>query len=122
MTKHHASPTAAITTPATAGPINREPFTRDEFRAMAFGKSSRRAIIAINNACRAGMSNAFTNPWNILNPAISQMVPGPDSAVNATQARATDWIRDNTWVTTSTRWRFQPRQVEKLLFGRHCLR
>ena len=62
IAKHHASPTAAITRPATAGPTIRLPLTMDEFSAMAFGKSARSSTICTTNAWRAGVSNALITP------------------------------------------------------------
>ena len=107
MTKHHASPAAAITAPARAGPTSRDPLTSVEFRAIALGRSSRRPTICTSSAWRAGMSNALITPWQTLSPATSQTAAVPGPAVNATQASAADWSSDRTCVTTRTRWRSQ---------------
>ena len=82
--------------------MRREPFTMDELRAMALGRSSRRSTIWGRKACRAGMSKALTMPWNTLSQRISGTVIRCE---RARAARAKDWIMDSTWVTTSTRCR-----------------
>ena len=58
--KQMPSPTAAMSSPATAGPTNRAPLTSDELSAIAFGRSSRFSIMSIRNDCLIGMSKAFT--------------------------------------------------------------
>ena len=61
--KHQPEPTAAITTPASAGPRIRATLKRLELRAIAFGSSSR-PTSCIVKFCRAGRSNTTAIPVN----------------------------------------------------------
>jgi hypothetical protein len=66
--KHQPSLTMASSTPATDGPTSRPLFIRNEFRAMAFGRSSWLPTIRPIRDCRAGVSNAITTPYR--NPRV----------------------------------------------------
>ncbi len=59
--KHDATPTAPITTPASAGPAIRARLTRLELSATAFGSSSRPTIWKVSD-CLAGASSTRTDP------------------------------------------------------------
>ena len=61
MRKHAPIPTPAIRKAAAAGPITRVAFARTLFRLTAFVTSSR-PTISVMNACRVGLSMAFTMP------------------------------------------------------------
>ena len=62
--KHQPSPTAATSTPATAGPMIRAPFIIEELSAIAFMRSSR-PTISTTNAWRIGTSKALMAPSNV---------------------------------------------------------
>ena len=68
--KHHASPTAATSTPAIAGPRTRAVFIIEAFNAMAFMRSSR-PTISTTKECLTGISKALTTPSNIDRTTIS---------------------------------------------------
>ncbi len=81
--KQSASPTAAISTPARAGPTTRAQLISSELSAMAFGSSllcsTSRAIIA----CRSGMSNADAQPSTSASAATCQTATTPVAASTA---------------------------------------
>ena len=60
--KHIPSPKTEMRIPATEGPTSLAPLKRNEFKAMAFPRSSLLSIISTTKACRLGMSKAFTRP------------------------------------------------------------
>ncbi|MEJ0030542.1 MAG: hypothetical protein WDO15_09290 [Bacteroidota bacterium] len=60
--KQTLAPNFSNTIPDNAGPINRAPFTIDEFKAIALGRYSLWSIMSYTNACRAGTSNALIQP------------------------------------------------------------
>ena len=61
MTKQIPVPASAMTTPAIAGPITREPLKRPAFSATAFG-SERGPTIWYVSDCRPGASKARVTP------------------------------------------------------------
>ena len=61
MTKQRPVPTVAITTPAIAGPITREPLKRPELSATAFGSSRGPTIWNVSD-WRPGASKASATP------------------------------------------------------------
>ncbi len=69
IVKHQAAPTAARSRPPSPGPITRALLNISEFRAIAFGRSSR-PTMSTTKACRAGASKALTNP----SPAARRMI------------------------------------------------
>ncbi len=77
-------------------------FTMVELSAIAFGRSSRASTISTTNACRAGVSNAFTSPWTMTSAMTCQTV----MRVSANAASAADCAIESTCDQTSTRWRF----------------
>jgi hypothetical protein len=101
--KHHPSPIAPTSTPATAGPMIRAPLKIDEFSAMAFGRSSR-PTISTTNDWRAGMSNAFTTPSAApnANRCGTRMRP-----VSVSAARANASAIAVVWVARRIRWRLR---------------
>ena len=60
-TKQRPVPTAAITRPAIAGPMTREPLKSPELSATAFGSSRGPTIWNVSD-CRPGASNASAMP------------------------------------------------------------
>jgi len=68
--KHHASLDAAITMPASEGPMSRATFTMDELIAMALPRSARSSTICTMNDWRPGMSNALMTPCRTLSVKI----------------------------------------------------
>ena len=73
--------------PATDGPTSRAALNIDEFKAMAFARSSRSEIIVVRNAWRAGMSKAFTIPCTAFKATIAGTVMWP---LNVRTASAKD--------------------------------
>ena len=61
IAKHQPAPTAAISTPARAGPKIRAVLNRLELSATAFGSSSRPTIWNVR-FCREGASNTSAVP------------------------------------------------------------
>ena len=59
--KHHPTPTAAMTTPPSAGPAMRAMLNRLELSAIAFGSSSRPTIRNVSD-WRAGASSTSAVP------------------------------------------------------------
>jgi len=76
MRKTVASPcsaTAAMMPPAMIGPISRAVFTRNEFSAMALGRSAGSSSIWTMNDWRVGTSNPRTRPVKTLRARIGQI-------------------------------------------------
>lgn len=97
--KHGPSPTIAITTPAREGPTRRAPLTRNEFRAMALGRSSRDLSIWTTNDWRIGMSKALIRPSMMLSRTMCQVCTIP-AMVRA--ARTNAWSIARACVATSS--------------------
>jgi hypothetical protein len=62
--KHHPSPSAAIATPAIAGPSNAPPIASVELKATALARFSR-PTISTTKDCRVGPSTALMVPSNV---------------------------------------------------------
>ena len=60
--KQYPSPTAAMMTPPSDGPISRPALIMELFSAIALDKSSRRSTSFTTNDCRVGTSNALISP------------------------------------------------------------
>ena len=103
--KHQPSLVAAISIPASDGPIKRARFTMDELMAIAFPRSARSPTICTMNACRPGMSKALIMPCITLRARINPMVMCPESV---SAASASDWIMASVCVHTSTLPAVQP--------------
>ena len=86
--------------PATLGPTRRAALNMDELSAMALPRSRLSSISVTTNACRPGMSNAFTIPWNTLT-AISHGMEIVFDRVNA--ARTNEMTIEVVCVATSSR-------------------
>ena len=88
--------------PAIEGPMSRAALNIDELSAIAFARSSRSVMTVLRNACRAGMSKAFTSPWTAFRAITAGTVMCP---VKVRSARANDCTIDTVCVTTRMRWR-----------------
>src|ERR1035438_9131972 len=78
----------ATNMPAMAGPMMRAPLNMEEFKAIAFSRSSL-PTMSIRNAWRAGMSNAFTTPRPAAIAIICQTWMRPDSVSSASTVART---------------------------------
>jgi hypothetical protein len=65
--KQAVTPTAAMVSPASAGPVRRAVFITIELSAMAFGTSSG-PTISLMKACRVGLSSAVAVPSTAASP------------------------------------------------------
>src|SRR3546814_11371270 len=88
-TNSQPSPIAAISTPATAGPSIRAALKEAEFSATAFARSSS-LTRSDTNACRAGASNAVTQPTNNAKPYTCQSYTTPARVSRPTPNPPTD--------------------------------
>ena len=78
--------------PATAGPTTRAALNIDELRPMALSRSSF-PTISTRNACRAGMSNAFTVPSSDASTMMCHTCTRPESVSAASRnARSMDAV------------------------------
>ena len=100
---------ASISTPASAGPMSRAPFIKNELSAIALPKSSRRSTVCGTNACRPGMSKALIAPSTAASASNSQALTAPDivrtvstTAWTSAQACVITNIRRNGQRSTST--------------------
>ena len=87
--------------PATAGPTMRAPLNMEEFSAIAFIRSSL-PTMSTRNACRAGMSNAFTTPSSVASTRMCHTCTFPVS-VNAARRNAS--TMEAVWVPITIRCR-----------------
>jgi hypothetical protein len=99
--KHQPSPTAATSSPATAGPTTRAPLNIEELSAMALTRSSR-PTISTTNDCRAGMSNALVTPSSA---AITKRCQTSTTPVSVRAASAAASSIAVVCVKTMMRWR-----------------
>ena len=90
------SPSVATTTPASEGPRIRARLNREEFKAMAFPRSSG-PTISTTKACRAGTSSIWRAASPIANPHTCQAWMWPLQVSQASR-KACSIIRD--WVAT----------------------
>ena len=90
MRKHQPSLVAAISMPASDGPISRATFTIDELMAMALPRSARSSTICTMKDCRPGMSKALMMPCITLRARIQWMVMWPEN-VSAASAATAPW-------------------------------
>ena len=74
--KQTPSPTAAISSPATAGPSTRATLTSVELRLTALRRCSGPTSSSMND-CRAGFSNALLSPSSAARTPISQIRTAP---------------------------------------------
>ena len=85
--KHMPSPSAAIRIPASDGPNRRALFTMEEFKAIAFDRSSFSSTISIMKAWRTGVSQALMTPRNMLKINICQIATAPvKTSIESTSA------------------------------------
>ena len=89
----------AIKIPAIDGPSNLATLTIDEFKAMAFPRSSRFSIISMTKDWRAGISNALIHPRQVLKRIICQT---STDLVNTRNARIKACIMARICVMIST--------------------
>ena len=78
---------AAISIPASDGPISRAMFTIDELMAMALPRSARSSTICTMNDCRPGMSKALMMPCMTLSARIQWMVMRPEKGERGQRER-----------------------------------
>ena len=97
--KHQPSLLAAITSPASEGPISRAVLTIDELMAMALERSPRSSTIFTMNDCRPGISNALITPCIALSASTSAIVMRCESVSHASKS---DCTMASVWVHTNT--------------------
>jgi len=96
MAKQRVTPTVAISTPATAGPVARARLKREALSETALG-SSFRPTISKTNDWRAGVSTTCTAPPTAARRNTSQTVARP---LRERRARAVALSIRVVWVTT----------------------
>ncbi|MNI55816.1 hypothetical protein D3C73_1107890 [compost metagenome] len=92
-----SSPSVLKITPAKAGPINLAALNIEEFKAIAFGKSSLSSIKFTINDWRAVTSKAFTKPCTSESAAIQNISYTLNQII---KARAPAWSIKITCVMT----------------------
>ena len=100
--KHQPSLVAAISRPASEGPMRRAMLTMEELMAMALPRSRLSSTMWTMNDWRPGMSNALMRPCMTLRTSSKGMVTWPE---RVSAARVSDWTMDKAWVQTRTRRR-----------------
>ena len=86
MRKQMPSPVVAINMPAIEGPNSRAALNMEEFKAIAFPRSSFFSIISKRSECRAGISKALKE----FNPGIKCYIIEPESAAVIAGKKVTD--------------------------------
>ncbi len=96
--KQIGTPTAAITSPAIAGPITADALKTEELSAIAFMRSCR-PTISMTNDWRAGTSNTLMAP---VPNAATMTIQYWACPVALTANSTNDGIVNSDWVTSNT--------------------